>query len=386
MDYKRILKIIAIVLIVIAIIIGAYFLWKWLNSRNTGNLTGTGGVPTTEVTNVGEGGAIGAPINTSEQTTTQTPQTVTQKLSIFIDTPVSEYWLNSKDGSVYFANLAGQIIKINNDNTRQLVSPQTITNLHSIIPSKDGSLAIAEFNYPQLPTFSIFSASSTSWQPLPVSTISATISPDSKKVAYTNEKALNVLDLTTQKTSQLQNMSQAGLNLNWITDQKILFYSDPAIDISGYVYSFDTATKTLKMLTSGDYGTDIKWADKGDLGIKLISAERMPKLSIVDDLCNNLVSLPFVTVPEKCVFSSNSQIIYCGIPKNIRSGIALPDDYYSKNDYFVDDIFEMNLPTGKITKIFDGNDVPLDAYDLKIKDNSLLFVNRYDNKVYSLSL
>ena len=384
MDYKRILRIIVIVLIIAGIGAGAYFLWMWLGSKTVANLPGTGQAPTTEVVNVGEGGAIGAQINTSEQTTTQAPQTVTQKLSIFIDTPVSEYWLNSKDNSVYFANLAGQIIKINSNGTRQLASSQTLNNLHSIMPSADGSLAIAEFNYPELPTFSIFSASSTSWQPLPAGAISAAASPDSQKIAYTNKNSLNILDLTTQKTSKAQDLSQVGLNIDWITGQNILLTSESAVDSRGYVYSFDLTTKILKTLVSGEYGVDINWANDGALGIKLNSTDRVPKLSLIDNFGSNVVNFAFLTVPEKCLLLS--QKVYCGIPKNIRQGIILPDDYYTKNDYFVDDIFEMDLPTRKITKIFDGNNVALDAYDLKLKDNNLLFINRYDNKVYSLAL
>jgi hypothetical protein len=388
MDYKRILRITIIILVIAAIAVGGYFLWKWLSSRNSGNLPGTGQAPTTEVVNVGEGGAIGSAINTSEQTASQSSKTVTSKLSIFIDTPVSEYWLNTKDGGVYFSNLAGQIIKINSDGTRQLVSSQTLNDLRSITPSNDGTLVVAEFNYPELPTFSIFSASTTSWQPLPSGTVSATISPDSKKIAYTDKNALNIIDLTTQKTTKAQDMSQVGFNLNWIADQSILLYSDSSIDLAGYVYTFNPATKTLKTIINGEYGSDIKWASDGTLGIKINSVDRIAKLNLIDNFGSKLLSsdFPFLTIPEKCIFAKLSTI-YCGIPKNIPSGIALPDDYYSKNYYPVDDIYELNLPTNKITNIFNGNDVPLDAYDLKMKDdNNLLFVNRYDNKVYSLNL
>lgn len=386
MDYKRILRIIVIIAIIAAIGVGAYFLWMWLSSKTVGGLPGTGQTPTTEVINVGEGGAIGAQVNTTEQTATQGAQTVTQKLSVFINSPVSEYWLNSKENSVYFANLAGQIIKINSNNTRQLVSSQTLNNLHAITPSNDGSLIIAEFNYPQLPTLSVFSASSTSWQPLPAGTISAAISPDSQKIAYTNQSALNIIDLTAQKTTKIQDMSQVGLKLNWLTNQEILLHSDPSVASRGYVYSFNLTDKILKTLIDGEYGLDIKWASNGGLGIKINSTDRLAELSLIDNFGSNIpyFKKPLLTMPEKCLIES--QKVYCGIPKNIRQGLILPDDYYKKNDYFIDDIFEFDLPTGKITKLFDGNDVALDARDLKLKDNNLLFINRYDNKVYSLNL
>lgn len=384
MDYRRIIRIVIIVLILAGIGVGAYFLWVWLSSKTVSNLPGAGQTPTTEVTNVGEGGAIGAQVNTTEQTATQEARTITQRLSILINSPVSKYWINSKDNSVYFANLAGQIIKINSNNTRQLVSSQTLNNLHSITPSVDGSLAVAEFNYPQLPTLSIFSASSTSWQPLPAGTVSAVVSPDSKQIAYTDRSALNTIDLTTQKTTKIQDMSQVGLKLNWLNNQEILFSSDPAVTSRGYIYSFNLTSKTLKTLISGEYGLDVQWATDGGLGIKMNSTDRVSKLSLIDNFGSNVVDFAFLTVPEKCLLKS--QKMYCGVPKNIKQGLILPDDYYKKGVYFIDDIFELDLPTGKITKLFDGSSVALDAYDLKLKGSDLLFINRYDNKVYSLGL
>jgi len=385
MDYKKLIKIISIVLIIAAIGVGIYFLWNWLNSKGgvTGIISG-GTKPTTEIidTNVGGIGVIAT--ETETDTTTQESQTVTQKLSILINSPVFEYWLSSKDNSLYFANLEGQIIRINSDNTRQLVSSQTLNNLHSIMPSLDGSLAIAEFNYPRLPNLSIFFASSTSWQPLPAGAISAAISPDSKKIAYTDETTLKSIDLTTQKTAEIQKMSQVGLKIDWLKDNELLFSEDPSVENNGRMYSFNLTNKTFKTLIGGEFGLAIKWAKDGHLGIKINSDQRVPKLSLIDEFGSPIANFTFLSVPEKCLI--DAQKIYCGVPKNTRSGMVLPDDFYSKKYYFIDDIFELDLPTGAITKLFDGNEIAIDATNLKIKDNSLLFINRYDNKVYSLKL
>ena len=382
MDYNRIIKIGVIVLIIAGVGIGGYFLWQWLGTRISENLP-QGNIPGTEVVNTGEGETTGT--NATEiETTTQEPQAVAQKLSILINSPVFEYWLNPKESSVYFTNLDGQIIKINSDNTRKLVNSQTLPNLNNILTSADGTAAIAEFNYPHLPTLSLFLASSTSWQPFSPDTISAAFSPDSQKIAYINGAGLQILDLQTKKITEVQKMSQVGFKLAWIRDNQLLFYESPSADTSTSMYLFDLSSKTIKLIVDGENGVDIKWSKNGNLGIKLSSFQRIPKLSLVDELANTIVNMTFKTVPEKCVF--DSQKIYCGIPQNIRQGIVLPDNFYKKADYFIDDIYMLDLPTGKITKLFDGNEVALDAVDLKIKDNALLFINRYDQKVYSLRL
>jgi hypothetical protein len=384
MDYKRLIRIISIILIIAGIGVGVYYLWIWLNAK--GGVSGiiSGEVPTTEVVETTTNATTTAGTDIGTETTTQEPQVITQKLSVLINSPVFEYWLSSKDNSLYFANLNGQIIKINNDGSRSLVSSQTLSDLHSLLSSADGSMVLAEFNYPELPSLSVFSASSTSWKPLPAGTISAAFSPDSKTVAYTDQSALRTMDLATQKITEIQKMSQVGFKLNWLKPSEILFYEEPSIETINKYYSFNLTTKIFTNIIDGQFGVDIIWSKDAKQGIKLASINRIPKLELINEFGDTDVVFTFLTIPEKCLMESSK--IYCGVPKNIRSGIVLPDDYYKKKDYFADDIFELNLPTGKITKLFDGGEASIDASDLKIKDGALLFINRYDNKVYSLNI
>lgn len=384
MDYKRLIRIISIVLIIAGIGVGVYYLWVWLNAK--GGVSGiiNGEVPTTEVVETTTNATTTAGTEIGTETTTQEPQVITQKLSVLINSPVFKYWLSSKDNSLYFANLNGQIIKINSSGSRSLASSQTLSDLHSLVSSADGSMVLAEFNYPELPSLSIFSASSTSWKPLPAGTISAAFSPDSKTVAYTDQSALRTMDLATQKITEIQKMSQVGFKLNWLKPSEILFYEEPSIETINKYYSFNLTTKTFTNIIDGQFGVDIIWSKDAKQGIKLASINRTPKLELINEFGDTDVIFTFLTIPEKCLMENSK--IYCGVPKNIRSGIILPDDYYKKKDYFADDIFELDLPTGKITKLLDGSETTIDASDLKIKDGALLFINRYDNKVYSLNI
>jgi len=384
MDYKRLIKALVLILIIVGIGVGGYFIWKWVSSSGGIGAILTGEkTPTTEVINTtGEG--EGEITTTESETTTQPSQTVTQKLSILINSPVFEYWINSKEKSLYFANLNGQIIRINSDSTRQMMSSQILNGLNEIIPSNDGSFAVAEFNYPQLTTFSLFSASSTSWQPFATNTISTTFSPDSQKIAYLDNTSLKIMDLVTAKISETQKMSQVGLNLNWTRESELILSEKASAETITPIYNFNLNQKKFGNISENEYGVVINWSKTDNLGIKLSSSLRKPVLTLVDELGSAVANLTFITIPEKCLIES--QKIYCGVPKNIRTGMILPDDYYKKKDYFIDDIFEMDLPTGKVSKIFDGKDVSIDAHDLKLKDGNLLFINRYDSKLYSLKL
>jgi hypothetical protein len=192
------------------------------------------------------------------------------------------------------------------------------------------------------------------------------------------------MDLVTAKISETQKMSQVGLNLNWARESELILSEKASAETITPIYNFNLNQKKFGNISENEYGVVINWSKTDNLGIKLSSSLRKPVLTLVDELGSAVANLTFITIPEKCLIES--QKIYCGVPKNIRTGMILPDDYYKKKDYFIDDIFEMDLPTGKVSKIFDGKDVSIDAHDLKLKDGNLLFINRYDSKLYSLKL
>jgi hypothetical protein len=381
MDYKKILKITGIVLLVAAVIVGGYFLWKLVS--NKGGVPGilnpsSGTPPTTQVTNVGGEGAT----TTGTGLTAEEAAKLVQKLSIIIDTPIFDYWINKSDNSIYYVDPSGAITKLTVD-AKKVVSSQTLENLHSVIPSADGSMALFELYYPQQPIFSVFSASTTNWQPLTDGTVSADFSPNNKELVYLDGTGLKILDLASFKIKDVQKMSQF-FDIKWAKENTLLLYEKPSFEIPSSLYTFDLTNKTLKKIVDAETGLNISWSGNYDLGLKISTANKTAQLSLIDLKGVKAMDMSFITVPNKCLVGPSK--IYCGIPKNIRDGIVLPDNYFTREDYFIDDIFELDLPTNKITKLFDGNAAILDAYNLTVKDGSLLFMNRYNNKLYSLKL
>lgn len=381
MDYKKILKIIGIILIVVAVAIGGYYLWTQINKKGgiSNLLNPSGPAPTTEVTNVTEG-TTGSTTDTG--LTAEELSQQKQKLSILIDAPIFDYWINAKDNNIYYVESNGVITKLSAD-SKKIVSNQTLENLHSVTPSKDGNMALFELYYPQKPIFTIFSASTTNWYPLTEGTVSADFSPNNKEIAFLGNTGLRILDLTSFKIKDVQKMDQF-FDIKWAKENTMLFYEKPSVEIPGYLYSFDIINKTIKKIIGEENGLNINWSNSYEFGLKLNSVNKKAQLSLIDINGVSIMNMSFITVPSKCLVGASK--IYCGIPKNIRDGIVLPDNYFTREDYFIDDIFELDLPTGNITKLLDGSAAILDIFDLKIKDGALLFINRYDNKLYSLKL
>lgn len=363
MNWKKYLKITLYILVTIGLVWIGYFLFT---------KTGTSTQQTTLITE-----------------TKITNEVSEAQLSLKIDEPILNYWTDKTTGSVYFINQSGEIIKIANE---QMVyaSAQTLENLNSIKISPDGTKILAVFNYPNRPTISIYDNTNNNWQPVSVYAISAAWSPDSKKIAYLEDAgetgSLKIIDLTTQKINEVVKISIKDGDLEWINPDEITIKDQkPSADLPSSLWKIKISDKTWKKALENVYGLDIAWSKTEDFGLMLSNINRKPILNLIDKTGNNLTALSFITIPEKCVIENKK--IYCGVPRGLKEGLNLPDDYFKRNVYFEDDIFLFDLSNGTASVIFSNKETPIDAYNLQVKDErELLFINRYDDKLYSLPI
>ncbi len=368
---NKYLKIAIIVIILSSLALGIYFLLK--KNPAIQNLA-VSLFPASQKLN---NGPIGNTAGTPEQ-----------KFQAPINEPIFDYWINSKNGSVYYLNQAGQVIKSSNG-SNELVNSQTLPKLNKISASNDGTYAVAEFNYPQLPTFSIFNTVSNNWQALPANTIAAAWSPNlpagAQELLYADNKNLNVLNLTNQKTAKIIELTQKELGLSWISPETALLYSQlPTAELGSDLWSLNLNTKNLLPIIKNEPGLTIQWSKNSNLGIKLFNQKRKPLISLIDQNGAILDTFNFLTLPSKCLIDKNK--IYCAVPKNIREGLNFPDDYYKKSVYFDDAFYLIDLSGAGVKELKTDSDLTIDAEHLEISGGKLFFKNRLDDKLYSLAL
>lgn len=358
---KNYLKIALGILIPLAIMWTGYYLWQtWVTAEP----------PTEPVTQIPTAIVPDLPAPT--------------KLTALTENTVFDYWLNSKTGALYYLNLTGQIIK-KVGNTETAVNSQTLNKLNSVKASPDGMYIVAKFNYPNFPTFSIFNTTNNSWQPLPEGTRAIAWSPNSQQLAYLDDSRLKILNVVSQKTQTITTINQKDSSLTWLDPSEILLLiSTPSADIPSSLWSINLKSKTLKPLIRDEMGLVINWSKNGDSGIKLNNINLKPKINLIDNLANVLQEFNFVTLPEKCALEENK--IYCGVPKFLRSGLVLPDDYYKKAVYFKDDLYLIDLITNEISLLYSGDETLIDARHLILDGGQILFINQYDDRLYSLQL
>ncbi len=305
--------------------------------------------------------------------------------SLSSENNIFDYWLTST-GTIYQINSSGQIFESTETGSLDLIVSSEIVSLNEVQPSPDGSSIIVKFNYPNLPNFSILNITDKTWSPLPVDIISASWSPDSKQIAYLNSNKLALLNLKTKKTQDIIKLNQKDLKINWIRPNEILLYETPSSYLVSSIWIVDISKKTIKPFLQNERGLSVVWSKEADLGLKLTTNNsKAITLDLINSKGDTLKDFSFITLPDKCLIEQRK--IYCGVPQaKPNPGISLPDDYYKRAIYFKDDIFMINLNDGSVTKLLNGDDQLVDAYRLSIQNNRLYFLNRFDNRLYSLGL
>lgn len=302
---------------------------------------------------------------------------------------VFDYWIEEASSEVYYAAEDGQIFKISAEGEEKNLVSQTIPDLGSITASLDGKMAVVSFGAPNALIFSLWDSADASWQPLPAGTVSAAFDPSGGRLAYMEDKgaasSVNLLDLKTKKASLLLSLAQKGLWLDWAYPEKIFFAEKPSAEVASSLWSLDVKKKLLSPVIKDENGLMVVWAKDADLGLKFTSLKYGGALTLINKNGQTLKATPFpLTLPTKCFFEETT--LYCAAPYEAPGNVVLPDDYYKRKFYSKDGIISWDSDSGKTTRLLDDPGIIIDADKLEKHGDKIYFINRYDNKLYSLEI
>lgn len=394
---KKTLIIIGIVLGVAVMGAGVYFAWK--KSKEILTPPPLGQKPIVQNQNLPVAGG------------SESQQAQAAKLVALSDQPIFDYWIyepaatstpiSSKSMSstssapiilrqpeIFYIKEDGQILKVK-DGEDEIISAGLINNLQSVESSTDGKMVLVKYGNLVNPAFSLFNVETKVWQALP--NISAVaFSPDAKQIAYFEKASGNLMikDLfgAKPKTTKVLPLNQRDFGLGWILPEKILLVPKPSFDYESQIWVVGLKNKTLNSLVSGR-GLMVNWSADGKMGIRFRTTEaRVPELGLVNDGGATIANLDFTTLPDKCLVGQLK--IYCAIPgsHNSLQEPLLPDDYLKKAVYFKDFIYSIDVAKNSFESIYSQNEPTIDATHLSLAGNQLLFINRYDNKLYGLDI
>lgn len=350
------------------------------------------------------------------------PSSVSGKFGLVAQNQAVNFFVDG-DNNAIIVQPDGQVVKVVKGEAATL-SSAAVTDLISAEFSYDGKKILAIFGDPSAPQGSLFDVATKSWQPLQAGLQSATWSGTNYQIVYLKEgvgyKSLTIFDASNPKSKprELARLHVQDVSLGWIKPNQIVLTEKSSAEIISSVWSFDIKLKRLSLLLDGRRGQESIWSRTSNIGLDFVAtiSKRGGILSLVDAAGNALTGLRLNTLPSKCLFGSETKnlsqvttstvssgsksilsnasttvtvnILYCAIPRNSDrfSRARLPDDYDKRSLFTVDDIYKINPSDGNASPIFNDAGQSVDVSNLKTFNQNLFFVNRFDNKVYALSL
>ncbi len=373
-------KPIYIFIIVLAVLgLGGGTYYAWVTSKKILN------PPTNNLLPIPETGVSQNP----EPSATVPQQSSGQKLRIVSDQGVAGYWVGGITSSavLFYVTEEGEVFKTPLTGNSERVTQGIITPVRAVQATKDGRVALIESGHQHAPQFTLFFADTNLLQVLPLSTATS-FSPNGKQVAYIDSNgAITVRDLSakTLTTRKAGVFPHYDATMRWIRTNTLAFLSRPSAHTKGELWEFDLQTKNIKLLDSG-LGLINTWSPDGIFQLRFsLDGARGGAMQFLDEKGNARANIAS-TLPQKCTIDSVR--VYCAIARAFSPLLKplLPDDYLKRATYSHDTFYVLQPSAEHVESLFASSDPLIDAVNLTVAQGHLLFINRYDNKVYSLAL
>lgn len=376
MNFRRILIVLAGIVILAGLVFGAWYLFRRASSstETTGNLPEISG---------------DIPVDATADASALVSSTISTD-------PVVAYRAYP-DGSTVTVSPEGRVARIK-DGAVVSLSEAPVSNFASASFSADGSRILVLTGVQPRSQVNVFEVSTASWRIVsgtfrdaawaPRGSQLATLTPDPR----TGKTSVAIYDAATGRTVQtLLSMAFGDVAVSWPAPGTIVVSDKPTARSVGSSWAIDIATKRISLLARGGKGFAAIW---DDTAMKGISFESKPfgtggTASIILNR-TPAAKLSFTTLPEKCTFSSlpgagssTTPYVMCAIPRD-QDGFqrsTLPDAWL-RNAFYTDDVIVgVNLDT----KTVDFTVVPplaVDAVSLQVVGNDIYYLDRASKRVY----
>ncbi len=371
------------------------------NNSTTGETGQTGSLPSA----ANQQFPSGSQASTTGAFNTSGTNSSSSQFGIVSNDPALDYFVDAAN-TVTLVKPDGTIESIVNSKTN-ILSSSVVSNIIHTAFSYDGKKVLITYEVGTTTQSSVFDLASQAWTHLSNGIQSPVWSPTNYQIAYLIPSNLGSETLTTidagtanAKPVTVTSFAMEDMVLQWPAKNTMIVSDRPSAYTTGSIWLFAVSSKTLSSATYEHLGTESLWNASGSALIFSAKSNSSGGQLAFRDATGTQKVLSFGTLPSKCAFgpygtaaSSTANIsasIYCAVPhdQNTFSIARLPDEY-DQNIYFTDDDFyRINTGTGSLSEIFSFSAVNqnLDATQMKVLNNILFFINRYDQKIYALAL
>ncbi len=332
-----------------------------------------------------------------------------QKFGMVAQNPIVDYFVD-KQNNLLLIQPDGQIIKVTGTN-QTVVSGSAVNNLISASFSYDGAKVLVVFGEGAAPQTSVFDMAKKTWSPLSTDIKNPVWSPSDYRIAFLSSNSKSFAVLATLDLKQTKPAAQPLLQLHaqdlavsWSSPNSIFLAEKPSSYAKSSVWQFDIKNRALVLAQDSDWGLMTAWNNNATRGVAFVSdrGNRGGALYLVTPDDKRISRFDIVTLPSKCVFDIATikttstkaaapkveRLLYCGFPQNAQKFNlnAQPDAYLERDYYSTDYFYKIDLDTGVLQNLIPDLAYDLDGTNLKVASGRLFFVNRYDERLYSILL
>ncbi len=196
------------------------------------------------------------------------------------------------------------------------------------------------------------------------------------------------------------------LSAVWPSTNNIVLFDKPSALANGSALLYNAQNKTLAPIALETPGFSALWSgaatNASTTPFGLAFSANTPRvggqLRLVGASGNTIQNMNFLTMPSKCLFNREASTtattpgtpylaLYCAVPQD-QDGFGsawLPDTYNEMALFTVDTFYRVHTDTGAVDTILSPAQ-SVDAVNLHLFNRILFFVNRYDQKLYAISL
>jgi hypothetical protein len=330
--------------------------------------------------------------------------------NLIYDGIVDNYFVDNSQNIILINNY-GQIIKINKGN-EEIIGNISNVNYKNISFSNDGSKIAIELEN----LISVFDTNSKKWKQLENNSFGGVISKNNELFYFVKKESgvdLMKIDLNKENSSSQKIINLNVVDYNIIPKDKdnIFLVSTPSSFVVGSIIQINTKNKEIVNISELP-SLNFKWDENANTGLAFYTKESVVFKDGTFGLINNNLkfqALSFLTLPSKCAFkkeiknetstnkTSTNQTtennweginLICAIPQD-QEGLkynTFVSNYLMHKLYTEDDVYLINLTDGVMNLIWHDENKNFDMDNVKISGDKIFFINRFDNKLYSLNI
>lgn len=314
-----------------------------------------------------------------------------RKLTKISNEPLVGYWTSKLDGSVYGVSSDASILRLEPNLRAQRISAiRIVGEVVGAAPSPRGEMVLVEIRDGLTRSYKIFDAEKRVWRSLPDGVDAATWNQEKKdpEVLFLQSATedgdtsyeLKVLDTSRNNPRTLaSNFNFLDVRLYWPTNDEIYISERPSIR-GGYAYIYSIKDSTLRRVASSGAGLWLSWGPDGS------TLAYESNVGLIGTTGKGLeIKLPKNTTPDKCAPYKEGYI--CAVPQEIYGEGEMPMAYLAGAKTSNDSIVLVRADEqSRVLWAAEDNSLEVNATELRVIDDSIYLINRYDNSLYRFTL